>query len=318
MQIEALNIARFVALLGMLFLALGYLTGFANQPIALNMFLLLNGRAPALLLLVIGIQVGLGNPPFRSLLLQGLVIMAVGIALSALFPPTVLVVLGQSMIVAALVRRYAATHLRWIILVIIVLPYALWQIGYSTGYSWAGDVGGMDRYLLFFGWYILFPWSAFFLIGLWAARFDLSDARLPRRLAILGFLAALALKAVNGMLSSISQEVAWAVALSPNPPNILFILFTLACVTSALGIIMLITPRLGSLAQVLAVPGEMVLSLLVLMALSVIAVAIMGQGWGLSAAILTLQIGASLLLLAHLWRRVMPAGPFEGLLAKIR
>ena len=322
MKAESLHIARFLALMGILFVSLHY----AFPPLETSAFRLwaftfLDGRAAALLVMLLGIQFGMSAVTMPVALKQGALLFVVGILLMAIYPAALLALIGLSLIVGAAARHYLPKYLPWVSLAIVLIwPLMALIVDFRAGWSLSGygdlwSPAGFLRNTLFNGWYPVIPWAAFFTFGMWLSTLDLPAKSTPRRLAVGGLFGAMIFKALSGIASSDKVGLSEAAGLSPLPANPIFVGFTLAACLSALGVILWIAPKLGPLANLLAVPGEMPFTLYVLM---VVIVAFLPGILPFGPGILTVQIGATLLLFAHIWTRFMPAGPLEGLLAKLR
>ena len=314
MNLQALNVAQFLALLAILFVSLHYVTPVAGD---LSMFKFLDGRADAFLVMLLGLQFGAS-----ANLKQGGLLIAIGFVLIALDPTGMLLMIGLSLSIGALALRFLPRQLHWFSLAIILIwPLIALGVDHQNGWALTGYADlwtpiGFLRNTLFNGWHPLIPWAAFFTFGMWLATVKFSEAT-PRRLAVGGFFLALIFKALSGIAAKDEWGIADMVSLTALPPNPFFVGYTLAVCLSALGIILWLTPRIGAVADLLAVPGKMPFTLYTLIAL-MLAIFARFAPIPFSAGILTIQIGATLLLFAHIWVRFMPAGPLETLLAKLR
>ncbi len=327
MTMQALNVARFIALIGMLYgmLAIirpsGYLPFYTEWLSNFG-----NGPAQAMFLILLGLQFGLGRLRARPSLMQAMILAVIGLILMLLFPASILFTLGLALAFAVLVREKAAPYTLWIAIVI-VLGWVLIAVyvDHRAGWDMNGNYifsspSGVLRSVLFNGFYPIIPWASFLLIGMWLATRNLTSSALPRRLFVGGVLGALLVKALSGMAATPKLGLGELVALTPLPPNPFFVTYATAFAFALIGAILWVTPRFGTAAAFLSVPGEMPFTLYILMTGLVIIIGAMSDLLppALGPGMLTIQISAALLLFAHIWIRIMPAGPLEGLLAKFR
>ncbi|MFW8637094.1 DUF418 domain-containing protein [Cribrihabitans pelagius] len=188
----------------------------------------------------------------------------------------------------------------------------------SLAYRDFWTLEGFLRNTFFNGWHPVFPWVAFLFTGMWIGRLRLSAPRVQAGLAAGGLLVA-----ALGMLPAQTvqdPELAELAGTAPVPPGPFYILSASGSAAAAIGLLLLVTPRLpGVLAGWLAAPGRQALTLYaahILLGMGALEAAGLLDGSLKNGEVLGLGAGfcALSMLYAKAWLKAARHGPLELLL----
>jgi uncharacterized membrane protein YeiB len=327
-RVLALDVARAVALLGMVVVNVGPRDG--DGPVAW-VFRLAHGRASLLFVLLAGVGVGMLLASDRprstaSLLVRGVLLLVGGLALQLLdhdvsvILPTYAALFG----VAALVTRLPSGIVLGAALGATVLGPVVWTLAQTTGeFELVGPTltDGPVQVLVavvLTGPYPLVTWMAPFLLGIWLGRQDLGDPRLQRRLLVGGAAIATAAIAISAAVRvadvadrTSAVRLLSTVAHSQTP---LWLLAGTGSAVAMLAVVLLVVPRLGRLARPAAALGR--LSLTAYVAHLLVIALLVRPGPPTAEQGLAIAVAFTLLALAGAWwwRRRLGSGPLERLL----
>lgn len=205
-RIEGLDVARALALFGMVVVNFRLVTGADHgRQWLLSLASVFEGRASALFVVLAGVgislmtaharrhaEVDVVRQQRRGVVRRGLLLFVVGSAYTAIWPADILHYYGLYFIFAALVLVWSDRALLWLAAaVMLAFPLLLLVFDYEAGWDWSSLTYqdswlplGMIRRLFFNGFHPVLPWLAFLLWGMWLGRRDLTDARIRRRLLI--------------------------------------------------------------------------------------------------------------------------------------
>ncbi|WP_339275943.1 DUF418 domain-containing protein [Paenibacillus sp. FSL W8-0426] len=253
-RIVGLDLARAIAIIGMIIvnykLAMGAQDAGPNWlRISTGLF---EGRASALFVILAGIGVSLMTARARTsgneellkasrktlyrrasfLFVAGISLLGIGWSADILHYYALFIALS-----AHFLRLSDKKLLGWMVFVLITTCFQLLYFDYS--YGWSADYHeyaglwtwpGFVRNLLFNGFHPLFPWLAFFLLGLWLGRKDWLIRKEPRgRLLTIAASTAVVTEFCSGFLvrklsSGLGAEAAQALFGSkPMPPNLIYV-----------------------------------------------------------------------------------------------
>lgn len=253
-RIAGLDLARAMAIIGMIIvnykLAMGAQDAGPNWlRMATELF---EGRASALFVILAGIGVSLMTAKARTsgneellkasrktlcrraafLFVAGIGLLGIGWSADILHYYAVFIALS-----ALLLRLSDKKLLGWMIVILTTTYLQLLYFDYS--YGWSADYHeyaglwtwpGFVRNLLFNGFHPLFPWLAFFLLGLWLGRKDWLIRKETRgRLLVIAASIAVVTELCSGLLvrklsPGLGAEAAQALFGSkPMPPNLIYV-----------------------------------------------------------------------------------------------
>ena len=197
-RLEGIDLARALAIFGMVAvnfrLAMGAEIG---SRFLLTLMTSLEGRAASLFVLLagVGISLMLGRSTAVSaaqrlaLVRRGLLLFALGLAYTPIWPADILHFYGVYFLVAALlVGLQNRPLLACSGLFVVAFPLLMLVFSYDKGWNWETleyenfwTLDGMIRHLLFNGFHPVIPWCAFLLFGVWLGRQPLSNAAFRRK-----------------------------------------------------------------------------------------------------------------------------------------
>ncbi|MET0929457.1 MAG: DUF418 domain-containing protein [Aeromicrobium sp.] len=220
-RVDAVDIARGLALIGMMFVHLGPHWVAENPPVGQMM---VGGRAAPLFAMLAGVALSLvhrrdprGAGSVRATCVRGLVLVVLGLSLGSLKDMPVYVVLAfyGLMVVVALPFRELSTRalvllgLGWAVTAPVLLIWL--QIAHGSVFSDQAELSDalppwrLIAELVIWGAYPAGVWFAYVLIGLVVGRLDLGDLRVA--LGVLGTGAVLLLGTLTTGLVAISRGV---------------------------------------------------------------------------------------------------------------
>ena len=209
-RIIGFDIARALAIFGMFIVNFNFSFGdlrIENSSIGqfLNFF---TGKPTAIFIVCAGMGVSLmtnkylefsqqEKEKFKSIILKrSWFLFALGLILYKWWEGDILHFYGGYMHIAAFFlfvpKRY---YLVGAVLSIIVYHILIYLIPYNTGwdesiynYSDFWTIKGFLRNALYNGWNSIFPWIAYFFLGMWLGRINWQDTKIRKRIFILGFI----------------------------------------------------------------------------------------------------------------------------------
>ncbi len=353
-RITGLDVARAWAILGMIIVNYKLAMGAQDSgPAWLNAAAsLLEGRASALFVVLAGIGTALMTARARgsadpslvgqgrsSLYKRALFLMGVGLLLLSIgWSADILHYYGVFLLVGAallsvrdrLVLALAAIAALLSLLLQLTLDYSAgWAPGYHE-YTELWSIDGFVRNLLFNGFHPLFPWLAFYLMGLWMGRKGwLAVARLRRPLLWLSIGLTLTAellswglsKATSSMLDA--EATAYLFTTKPMPPTLLYVGSSLGTAIAAILICLAWAERFHAarLTTMLIRTGQLSLThyighiVLVLVPLQLTGV--LENGNLVIAVLCSLLYFILALLFSFWWRQRHERGPIEWLMRKL-
>ncbi|WP_321829073.1 DUF418 domain-containing protein [Thalassovita sp.] len=331
MRLDGLDIARFLAFLGMVlvnFRIAAEVSAGGDLPSLLTNAL--EGRAAALFVVLAGIGLGLARATAPLIFRRALFLMALGLLNLTIFEADILHYYGTYFF-CALPFLGASTRVLWGAAVAITL-LALGTLifgNYDQGWDWDTlsytgfwTVSGYLRHTFYNGWHPVLPWLSFLFIGMALARLDLASARVQARLAVWG-----AVAMVAGMIPATlitSGELMPLFGTSPIPPTPFYILSASGSAALMVALCLWAGPMLMRFApsRAMALAGRQSLTLYlahILLGMGLL------EGLGLLSGVLSpgqifayaLGFCALCLIYASLWQHVAKRGPLEALMRRV-
>ncbi|MRJ78046.1 DUF1624 domain-containing protein [Aeromicrobium sp. SMF47] len=201
-RVEAVDVARGVALIGMMLAHLGPVWSGTDPPLGQ---MIAGGRAAPLFALLAGVSLTLvqrrdpdGVGSVRATVVRGILLVALGLSLGAVEDMPVLIILAfyGLLIVAALPFRrlptpwLAAVAVSWTLLSgFLVVGAEVLHAPVDAGQAEASDLQhplSLLRELTVFGAYPALAWFSYVLVGLLVGRLDLRRAAVAWRLVVVG------------------------------------------------------------------------------------------------------------------------------------
>lgn len=246
-RLSGLDVARFVALIGIVNFGLVLVPSQTNNGVSLgsgssfppfDMSHLLQGRAAALFVILAGIGFGLNvaRKPWgfiqNQTIKRALFLFILGLLNSLIFPADILHYYAFYFLFSLLLVRLRS-FLLWAVITVLVIGFVglVMVFNFETGWDWKTlnydgfwTLHGFARNLFFNGWHPVVPWFAFFIFGIWLSRQGLAKTATHYKLIVGGIvvyaLSTCSAKALENWAKNIDPngEFSLLFATSPVPP----------------------------------------------------------------------------------------------------
>jgi len=279
-RLDGLDIARFVAFVGMVIVNFSIVMGAeSSNTIAAQLSAMLAGKAAATFVVLSGLGLGLANivnPGLSvlSVVKKALFLLVLGLLNMLVFEADILHYYAFYFIFGAF---FLSLSVRQLISVIVILNLAfvlmILVFNYDVGWDWENysysgfwTANGFLRNLFFNGWHPVVPWIGFLLFGFILSRLSLSDKAIQNRLIVFGAIILIAVevvaRALRGATEHIDPELPLLLTTSPVPPMPLFTIagIATACFVTGLCLRLSALLKLG-IVNVLASAGRQTLTL---------------------------------------------------------
>lgn len=243
-RILGLDLARALAVFGMVVVNLSMSLGVADVGISGFFTQIFSGRAAAVFVVLAGVGLSLmaggrrreateAAPHRRRIAFRAAFLALLGFGWLPLWPADILHYYSAWLLLGALALTWSDRALVWAALgAVLAFPSLFLFLDYDTGWNWttleyAGiwTPAGFIRNLLFNGFHPVFPWVAFLFGGMWLGRQDLRSTTHRRRLVGVLLPAWLSVELVARSLEALlvadglsSQEAHALVGVSPMTP----------------------------------------------------------------------------------------------------
>lgn len=342
-RLEGLDLARFLALVGMVVVNFKIAMGVPDQSTGWAVALGggLEGRAAATFVVLAGIGLGLaylrhaGRSLVAVTLKRAAFLMVIGLLNSLIFEADILhyyaVYFALGVFCLPLSRRWLAALITALIIGFLVLVFAL---DYDAGWNWQTltysgfwTPEGFVRNLLFNGWHPVIPWLAFLIFGVLLAKSELSKPRTQHVLIGGGIAVWLAAEilfwALQPVFTGELLELVELVGTSPVPPAPLYMMAGGGFASAVVGLCLVLAAplkRIGVL-DALVPAGRQTLTLYIahiLLGMGTLeALGMLGGQSAEAALIAALLFSLLATLFAWLWARRWKRGPMEMLMRRV-
>lgn len=341
MRLEGLDVARYLALVGMVIVNFKIVMGVEEtKGLASAVTSALEGRAAALFVVLAGVGLGLAarkNEAGTTIvtLKRAAFLLVVGLANMLVFDADIIHYYAFYFLFGALLlplgsRALAAAILALNIAFVVMVLGLDYEAGWDfLDFSYEGfwTPVGFVRNLFFNGWHPVFPWLGFLLFGLILSRLNLAARGVQLGLIALGLLAYMGAQWVSAALTSefATNNAALAELLTtkPLPPMPLYSLAGMGFAAVVIGLCLAgagILRRSGILAAV-APAGRQTLTLYIahiLIGMGALEELGLLGGLSLNAALLaSVTFCAAATLYAYLWSKRFKRGPVEALMRRV-
>ncbi|MCY6381076.1 DUF418 domain-containing protein [Hoeflea prorocentri] len=336
-RLEGLDLARFLALVGMVIVNFDVVMVGIDESAA-HFAILLQGRAAVTFVVLAGIGFSLSAKRGsvenirRVTLKRVFFLAALGMANMLIFPADIIHYYAFYFLLGlAFLRVNLIALISWCCALMLLFPVLVMVLDYDAGWDWTtGDYFGLwtpdgfVRNLVFNGWHPIVPWLAFFLFGMLLGRAALAHTRFQVGLAIVGGVSfslstALALL-LKPVLGTIDPELAYFVGAEPIPPMPLFVIAGCGFASMVIGLCLLVEKRLASwrLNAIVVPAGRQTLTLYIahiLIGMGVLEAAGLVGGQTPSAALTAaILYCVAATVFAYLWSRRFKRGPLESVM----
>ncbi|WP_120004864.1 DUF418 domain-containing protein [Nesterenkonia muleiensis] len=333
-RLQALDITRALAIIGMVIVNVGAVETNGAQELVVSVP---HGRAAILFIVLAGLGVTFlarstaakNRRLWPVILWRAAVLLVLGLALQ-LLPAGVNVILTLYAALFLLAVFAVRMPTPWVVVTAAVSalagPAVYILLRTSTGLSTSAAAFGSGPLeaaasILLTGPYPLIVWIAPFLVGIWWGRLDLRAPRVQWRLTGFGVAAAGGAYLISRLLILILGEpeadrigVDHLLLASGHSQMPLWLLSSVGSSAAVLGLMLIITPRLGRALSPLAATGQLALTAYCAHLVAIAVVAGPDADSPYRGLLLSLTIVIGLIGLCTAWRAAFARGPLESLL----
>jgi uncharacterized membrane protein YeiB len=275
----------------------------------------------------------------KVLLRRALFLFVSGLLLNLWWPADILHMYGCYMAIAAFILFFkpglyligAAAVITVFHLLTAIIPYGIGWNFHSFQYMDFYTVEGFLRHTFYNGWNPVFPWMAYFLLGLYLGSFDWKSPKVQKRIFLIGLAMHLKIIAVEDVSYrlNLSEELMYFIHADYLPPLLPFLISTSGFSLILISGFMFIGIRVGNSksAQYFALTGQMTFTHYVShLTIGIIILSmITGKEFGenirdeipnqpLFILCFSVVYFAACLLFSALWSRYLKKGPLEILM----
>ncbi|MDP1813654.1 MAG: DUF418 domain-containing protein [Leadbetterella sp.] len=353
-RIIGFDLARAFAIFGMFLVNFNTVFGSHTNHNGLSGFLnLFNGNSSTMFVMLAGMGVSLmtnrsdytlaEQKNMKNIIMKrSWFLFVFGIAFYWWWPADILHFYGGYMHIAVVIIFLAKKYFLYAASLAIVIFHILFAIiPYETGwnfetfmYSDFWTVSGFLRNTFYNGWNSIFPWIAYFFLGMYLGRMDWKDNKTPKRVLFIGLSIYLTILIIQYFATSITIEEGLLLYLTADylPPFLPFMLGTASFGLIVISIFILIGNKFAEtkLAMILASTGQMTLThyiahltlgffLLSMLVGKTLSYEILNETPTNPLSILTFGIVYFLFscIFSHFWAKKFKNGPLETFMRKI-
>jgi uncharacterized membrane protein YeiB len=284
-RIIGFDLARAYALFGMFIVNFNYCFGsvfYTKEPVGrfLNLF---TGNSTSIFIILAGMGVALmsqridnnrdAKAKLKSVILKrSWFLLAIGLLLFIWWPGDILHFYGSYMHIAAFLLFVTRRYYLWIALIVIVIYHVLlfiipvetsWDMN-TFEYKDFWTPFGFLRNTLYNGWNSVFPWIAYFLLGMWLGKLNWNEALTKKRVFLVGLIAFLIVQGIRLIAANnLKDDFLHRYILSEYfPPYLPFMIITAGFALMVISICMGIGEKFGTnkIIASLVKTGQMTLS----------------------------------------------------------
>ena len=335
-RLEGLDLARFIAFVGMVLVNFKIAMGADNEAGPLSqMTLWLEGRAAAAFVVLAGIGLGLsasykGNEQTILITLKRAgFLLGLGLLNSLIFDADILHYYAFYFIFGVMLLRLKSS---WLVAIIMFLnlTFLMMIIAFDFDHGWNWNnysyvdfwtPAGFVRNLFFNGWHPVIPWLGFLLFGIILSRSSLSQTSTQNRIILFGLTAFIFAEILSALLSSqlfaINPELLPLTTTEPVPPLPLYMLASSGAACVVIGLCLRLSGWLGQIGilGIFTPAGRQTLTLYIahiLIGMGMLDAVGMLGGQTLSAAVTaTLVFSLIAVIYAFVWSRAFKRGLIE-------
>jgi uncharacterized membrane protein YeiB len=283
-RIIGFDLARAYAIFGMFIVNFNTVFGSHTNHNGLSGFLnLFNGNSSTLFVILAGMGVSLmtnrDNYTLeerknikRTVTRRSWFLFILGVVFYLWWPADILHFYGGYMHIAVLLIFFPKKHFLYAAAIAIIIFHVLLAvIPYTTGWNFDTlmyddfwTLSGFLRNTFYNGWNSIFPWIAFFFLGMYLGRLNWKDIKTPKRVLLIGIAGYLITFVIQSFATSITQDKDLLFYLTADylPPFLPFMFGTASFGLILISIFMFIGNRVGEtkFAKILASTGQMTLT----------------------------------------------------------
>ncbi len=283
-RIIGFDLARAYAIFGMFIVNFNTVFGSHSNHNGLSGFLnLFNGNSSTLFVMLAGMGVSLmtnrndysleeRKTIKRTIVKRSWFLFVLGLAFYFWWPADILHFYGGYMHIAVLLiflpKKYflyaAAAAIIIFHIILILIPYETGWNFETLMYNDFWSVEGFIRNTFYNGWNSIFPWIAYFFLGMYLGRLDWKDNKTPKRVLLIGLTVYIIINLVQLFASSLTQNKDLLFYLTADylPPFLPFMLGTASFGLILISIFIFIGNKVGEskIAKILVSTGQMTLT----------------------------------------------------------
>lgn len=283
-RVIGFDLARAYAIFGMFIVNFNTVFGSHTNHNGLSGFLnLFNGNSSTLFVILAGMGVSLMTnrndyTPAERKNIKSIItkrswfLFALGVVFYLWWPADILHFYGGYMHIAVLLIFFPKKYFLYAAAAAIIIFHVLLAIiPYDTGWNFETlmyndfwTLKGFLRNTFYNGWNSIFPWIAYFLIGMYLGRLNWKDNKTPKKVLLIGITVYLITFLIQSFATSITQnkELLFYLTADYLPPFLPFMLGTASFGLILISIFIFIGNKIGEtkIARILASTGQMTLT----------------------------------------------------------
>jgi uncharacterized protein len=283
-RIIGFDLARAYAIFGMYIVNFNTVFGSHHNSSLMGKFLsMFSGNSSSIFVILAGMGIALmtnrenySSEEKKKLITliskRSLFLFAIGILLCTWWPADILHYYGGYMHIAIFLLFIEKRYYLWIsVLIIVIFHLLLFVIPYESGWNFETleykdfwTFSGFLRNTLYNGWNSIFPWAAYFLVGMYLGRINLEDVNMQKKIFLIGFLvfSTVTLLQLVSVEIFISKDVLFYINADYLPPFLPFMLSTTGFGFMLISFFMFMGNKVADikLAQDIAKTGQMTLT----------------------------------------------------------
>jgi uncharacterized protein len=283
-RIAGFDLARAYAIFGMFVVNFNTVFGSHTDHTGLSGLLnLFNGNSSTLFVMLAGMGVSLmtnrkqytpqeRKSIYSTISRRSWFLFVLGVLFYLWWPADILHFYGGYMHIAVLLLHFSKRYYLYAAaLAIIIFHILLTIIPYNTGWDFETltyndfwTIKGFLRNTFYNGWNSIFPWIAYFLLGMYLGRLDWKDKKITKRILLIGITVYLITFIIQSSAASITQNKDLLFYLTADylPPFLPFMLSTASFGLILISIFIIIGDKIGEtkMARILASTGQMTLT----------------------------------------------------------
>ncbi|WP_419798635.1 MAG: DUF418 domain-containing protein [Terasakiella sp.] len=341
-RLDGLDMARFIAFIGMVIVNFNVVMGGDPETGVLSFFIkTLEGRAAATFVVLAGIGLGLAvkndnsNQSVSDTIKRALFLLVLGLLNTLIFDADILHYYAFYFLFGVFCLRLSSVYLLILMgLTNIAFFIMLLIFDYDAGWNWADysyvdfwTLAGFARNLFFNGWHPVFPWLSFLLWGIVLSRLSLAQKNTQNTLIICGFLGYLGVETLSvvcmNLFAGADPELLLLFGTGPVPPFPLYIGAGVSVASMVVGICLKSArwmEKTGALGIIIPA-GRQTLSLyighIVVGMGTLEALGMLGGQSVLSVVAAAFIFCAVAIVYAYFYSRMFKRGPIETLMRKV-
>lgn len=340
-RLEGLDLARYVAFVGMVIVNFKIAMGAEDQTGLLNnLTTALEGRAAATFVVLAGIGLGLAgrkglDQTISVTVKRAIFLLLLGLLNMTIFDADILHYYAFYFLFGVLLLPLANGALFTVLIGLnIVFTLMILGLNYDAGWNWDDYTYsgfwtpvGFVRNLFFNGWHPVIPWLGFLVFGIILSRISLAQRATQATLVLGGIVAfagaGLISGALGAQLGQIDPELAELVTTEPVPPMPLYMLAGLGAASIVVGICLMVSDHLKALGllQLIVPAGRQTLTLYIahiLIGMGTLEALGMLEGQSVANAVVASVLFCLVATLyALVWARWFKRGPIEAAMRKL-